>query len=175
MAHVAGELTSARAALRRVELTPRSLGEIVQLLGHLCQHVVERDNSDQLAIADHGNAPDAMCRHQLDDAIERIMGARHLKRLAHDVGRVRRVLGIDSVQIETAEERGAVASDAALAYLTRLAKRTGDLEVATVPPFLADKLREEDRWSIRYDALDEVLDLARTLRTADSTSSGRRP
>ena len=95
--------------------------------------------------------------------------------VARDVSRVRRALAIDSVRTETAGGRGAVASDAALGYLTLLAQGMQDHEVANVPPFLADKLREEARWSIRYDTLDEVLDLARILRAADSTSSGRLP
>ena len=89
------------------------------------------------------------------------------RRLAQDVAALRRVLAVDSVRAAaaTAEQAARAARVAVSAYLARRA--SGDpAEIAVVPPFLADKLRSEARWHIRYAAVDRILERAGELRAA---------
>ncbi len=77
---------------------------------------------------------------------------------------LRWVMRIDTLLIKAATpaERMQAAADATDDYLKRQIETLRDVRV--VPPFLAQRLRDEADWKFSYDALDRAVERARRLR-----------
>lgn len=84
----------------------------------------------------------------------------YTKRLAE----LRWAMRIDTMLVKAATpaERMQVAADAVDGYLKREIKTLRDVRI--VPPFLAQRLRDEAEWKFSYDALDRAVERARRLR-----------
>jgi len=84
--------------------------------------------------------------------------------LAQDLSQLRTALGLDSLPApgKSTEEQSVMAAAAVDAYLSAL---TNDLALLVpVPPFLAERLRDEAEWGISTEAVDRALIRGARLR-----------
>ncbi len=95
--------------------------------------------------------------------------ARLKRRVAGDVSEVATALGLDSLRTKRGRERDRLAQTSVMQHLTQFTLERRD--PVNVPPFLADQLREQSRWTISYRALDRALERAQELRARGEASS----
>lgn len=98
------------------------------------------------------------------------------RQVAWDVDELRRLLGIDTLlrkagSAADSDPTATVAAD----YLARWARDLRNEDFAAVPPYLADKLRAETEWRIRYGLLERVLARAEEMRSADTATAAGAP
>ena len=79
---------------------------------------------------------------------------------------LRRAMRIDTLLARATDEqeRRRVAKEAADGYLLRIANTLRDIQI--VPPFLAQRLRDEGKWMFSYDGLDRAVSQAIRLRAS---------
>ncbi len=116
---------------------------------------------------------DSLMKNELEDLETRSQGAtlsradfeRVKRRVSRDVTAVAAALGLDSIRAARRSDRERLVRASVMNHLTEFTYERRN--PVNVPPFLADRLREQSKWRVSYRALDRVLDRAAELRAAD--------